>query len=174
MLSPQFDIYEKISEVISGSVLDVGCGTGFGTHLFTRSAIHITGIDLDLNAIKFAQRCFNNHKIKFFNSSIDDIITIGNKFDFITMIDVIEHIRDDRGMIEKCKNVLKDTGTLFLSTPNKLSRYRKSEYHIREYRPQELRDLLNKIFPIVDLLDFNMMPIESNYDNPIIGMCQCG
>lgn len=173
MLSPQFDIYEKIAGAISGRVVDIGCGTGFGTHLFTKNALNVTGIDVDPNAVKFAKRCFDNHKIKFFNMSVDDLIVIGNKFDFVTMIDVIEHVRDDDGMISKCKSLLCPTGILFVSTPNRLSRYRKSEYHVKEYSPDELRELLEKVFPVVDLLDYNLMPLESDHENPIIGMCQC-
>ena len=53
MLSPQFDIYEQISYVVNGKVLDVGCGSGFGTHLFTRQAKSVKGIDLDEDAINF-------------------------------------------------------------------------------------------------------------------------
>jgi len=173
MLSPQFDIYEKVSNVVNGEVLDVGCGTGFGANILTRWSSHVNGIDVDGHAVKFATRCFGNGKINFSMRSIEEQVHIGKKFDWVTMIDVLEHIHYDSGAIREVKKLLKDTGTLIISTPNRLSRYRKSENHVREYSPDELRDLLSKEFKIVDMLDFQLLPLENDFTNPIIGMCSC-
>lgn len=175
MMTPQFDIYEKFSEIVSGWVADIGSGTGFGTHLFTRNAKWVEGIDIDPHSVDFAKRCFENGKITFSVSSIEDFSKrqASPTFDYVTMVDVIEHIKDDFGAIKNCRNLLNGDGVFLISTPNKLSRYRKSDNHVREYSPDEMRTLLEHHFKAVELLDFNMNPIETEFENPIIGMCRC-
>lgn len=172
VLSPQFDIYEKVAEIVSGNVLDIGCGTGFGTHLLTRQADNVLGVDVDESAVNFARKAFSNHKIKFHSLDISaSFAHESNPYDFITMIDVIEHIRNDREVVHNCTKLLKSGGKLICSTPNRLSRYRKSEYHVREYSPKELEGLLLYQFPYVDIVDHKLEPIKSEYENPIIAIC---
>lgn len=171
MLSPQFDIYEQVSKVVHGEVADIGCGTGFGTQLFARNATMVNGYELDETALKFAERTFANGKVKFYSGDITSLENPVVPFDFVTMIDVIEHIRDDLAAVRACWRILKDNGIFICSTPNRLSRYRKSEYHVREYSPDELKTLMGKAFKRVDLLDFCLQPMESDHFNPIIAMC---
>lgn len=177
VLSPQFDIYEQVSKIVSKNVLDIGSGTGFGTHLFTRNADYVAGMDVDDKAVDFANRCFANGKISYFHG---DVVTgegqitanLALGFDFVTMIDVIEHIREDRKAVFAAKNfLLKENGTFICSTPNRKSRYRKGQYHIREYSPDELKSLMRDHFDSVSIVNFKLDPIETNYENPIVAIC---
>jgi hypothetical protein len=88
------------------------------------------------------------------------------------MIDVIEHIRQDHDAIKNCKRLLSKDGSFICSTPNRLSRYRKSDYHVREYSPDDLKKLLGSVFDNVGLVDFELQPLESEYTNPILAVCQ--
>ena len=113
MLSPQFDIYEQIAKVVNGKVADIGCGTGFGTHLLTRSAQYVRGFDVDDKAVAFAKRCFENHAINFEVASVGDAAErYEDRYDFVVMVDVIEHIREDSLAIQCCKKLLRNGGTL--------------------------------------------------------------
>jgi 2-polyprenyl-3-methyl-5-hydroxy-6-metoxy-1,4-benzoquinol methylase len=173
VLSPQFDIYEQAAKIVHGKVADIGSGTGFGTHLLTRNASQVDGYDVDEAAYNFAKRSFSNGHIEFYNESITGTI-VGNfigGYDFITMIDVIEHIQEDKLAVQNVRRILKDGGAFICSTPNRLSRYRKSDYHIREYSPDNLRGLLEGVFKSVTLMDYQLKPLESDYENPMIGMC---
>ena len=171
MLSPQFDIYEQVSKVIYGKVADIGSGTGFGTHLLVRNSDHVTGYEVDAAAMKFATRAFSNGKIKFISANICGAMP-KNEYEFVTMIDVIEHIEEDHIAVYNCSNMLVYGGTFICSTPNRLSRYRKSDYHAREYSPDELKNLLELVFETVKIVDHQLNPIETEYSNPIIGICQ--
>ena len=174
MLSPQFDIYEQVSKIVSGRVADVGSGTGFGTHLLARCADRVRGYEVDTMARDFAQRAFSNGSIQFYELDIcrtADVKRLQKMANFVTMIDVIEHIETDDIAIKNCKMLLMDNGIFICSTPNRLSRYRKSDYHVREYSPDELKSLLKSAFDNVEILDYQLKPIETEYANPIIGMC---
>lgn len=171
MLSPQFDIYEAVAKVVHGNVMDIGSGTGFGTHLLARNASKVVGCEIDKTALKFADKAFSNGNISFHSLDVTQPISPA-AYDYVTMIDVIEHIRNDLKAIQNCACLLHENGTFICSTPNRLSRYRKSAYHVREYSPDELRQLLSKVFKNVGLVDFQLQPMESEYTNPILAVCQ--
>lgn len=171
VLSPQFDLYDVLFGTVRGRVADIGFGTGFGTHLFSINADRVYGYDIDEGAIRFAQKVF---PMKNMNFQYGDIMAgIDEKdFDYITMIDVIEHLADDVCAIGNVKSMLFKHGTFVCSTPNRLSRYRKSENHQREYSPRELETLLGKVFNSVSLRDYKLEPLSSIYDNPILAVCR--
>ena len=172
MLSPQFDIYEQLSTQVHGKVADIGCGTGFGTHILTRKAKLVDGYEVDANALYFAKRVFSNGNLQFWKMDITELGNANMHYDCITMVDVIEHIEDDDQAVVNIERLLKSDGVFFCSTPNKDSRYRKSENHVREYSQNELFGLMINHFKTVDILDFKLEKSASRYDNPIVVRCR--
>ena len=170
VLSPQFDIYSQISGVVNGRVADVGFGTGFGTHLLMTNAKEVHGFEVDKDAIQFAKKVFPFKKLYFDYGDITK--EIPGQFDYVIMIDVIEHIKHDRKALENAKKMLAKNGTLILSTPNRLSRYRKAETHYREYAPKEFEGILKRVFVSVDLKNYHLEPLASDYENPILAICK--
>ena len=171
VLSPQFDIYTEVAKVIRGRVADVGFGTGFGTHLFSVNAKEVIGFEVDEGSINFAEKIFPLPKLRFAYGNIARGID-SNGFDFVTMIDVIEHLKYDKRVLQNAKKMLNKNGTLILSTPNRLSRYRKSANHVREYAPKELEHLCRKVFVSVSLRDHQLEPLASQYQNPLVAVCR--
>jgi len=170
VLSPQFDIYEQVSAIVRDKVADIGFGTGFGAHLLSLKAKEVYGFDCDEGAIQFASRVFPFKKLHFAYGDITK--GIDGKFDFVIMIDVLEHIKYDKKAIENVKKMMAKGGTFILSTPNRLSRYRKSENHVREYAPKELKGILKRFFISVNLKDYKFEPLASQYENPILAVCR--
>jgi SAM-dependent methyltransferase len=64
------------------SLLDVGCGQGFFSWLFSRNGIEVHGIDPSEAGIKAAQKLYGNDRVRF---SIGDVKTIEStgKFDCV-------------------------------------------------------------------------------------------
>jgi len=169
ILSPQADIYKQVSEITSGWIADVGCGLGFGSNLLFKNAKLVCGYDNNIEYLSFAKWSFP--KVKF----LEHDITRGPLpyvYDYIVCIDVIEHIEQDELAIKNIFQSLKKSGTLILSTPNRLSRYRKSEDHIREYNSDELKKLLQSQFSDVKLMGYGWTNIETNYENPLLAICR--
>ncbi len=171
VLSPQFDLYEQVSKVVRGNVADVGFGTGFGTHLLTINAHQVTGYEVDDCGIRFAEKVFPIPKLQFRHGDIIKGIDEG-PYDFIVMIDVIEHIKHDKPVLLNVKKMMGKGGTVIISTPNRLSRYRKSDAHVREYAPKEFEGLLKTAFVNVGLRTYTLEPLVSQYENPLIGVCR--
>ena len=171
VLSPQFDIYTEVSKLVRGRVADIGFGTGFGTHLLTVHTKEVVAFDIDEGGINFAEKVFPLPKLRFTYGDIDKGID-SNDFDYVTMIDVIEHMRYDKRILENAKKMMNENGMLILSTPNRLSRYRKSVAHVREYAPKELESLCRKVFVNVSLRDHQLEPLASQYQNPLVAICR--
>ena len=172
VLSPQFDLYEQVSKLVRGNVADIGFGTGFGTHLLTTNADSVTGYEVDDCGIRFAQRAFPISKLQFMHGDIQKGIDTGHLYNFIVMIDVIEHLKYDKQTLQNVKKLMAKGGTLVISTPNRLSRYKKAETHIREYAPKEFEALLKTAFVSVSLRDYKMELLTNQYENPMVGVCR--
>lgn len=65
VLSPQFDIYLNVANVVRDRVADIGFGTGFGTHLLQLKAKEVYAYEVDERAIRFAQLAFPFKSLHF-------------------------------------------------------------------------------------------------------------
>jgi len=171
VLSPQYDIYAEISKVVRDRVADIGFGTGFGTHLFNVKAKEVYGYEVDEDAVKFARAIFPFKNLYFEYGDITNGMP-GASFDYVVMIDVLEHIKQEMAALRNIKAMLNKGGTFIMSTPNRLSRYRKAENHQREYAPKELEGKLRRIFVNVSLRNYKMEPLVSATENPILAICR--
>tara|TARA_R110000868_G_scaffold132381_8_gene343332 strand:+ start:7180 stop:7863 length:684 start_codon:yes stop_codon:yes gene_type:complete len=96
------------------SILDVGMGQGKFLSLLQE---HYPSIDLhgaDAAAYDKLQNSNITRHIKDFNQEID----IEQKFDVVTSIEVIEHLRDPRHFVSQLAKLVKKDGTIIITTPN--------------------------------------------------------
>lgn len=127
----------------STSVLEVGCGVGYGARLLADFAKEVVAMDQDKEMNKFWRK-LNKKNLKFLTKIPKQ------KFDVVVCFEVIEHINEKN--VPDFIDILKEhcSGVMYLSTPRALpleqkSRNRQLE-HKKEYSPDELKDLLNKHF----------------------------
>jgi len=130
-------------------VLDVACGTGYGSQIISKQgrATRIIGIDISKKSIKYAKK---NYQEKNINFLIDDAQTLNsqkdNSFDLIISFETIEHIKSSEDFIKQTKRLLKKDGVLIISTPNTNTYPKGNKYHINELSPDEFRSLLKKYY----------------------------
>lgn len=92
------------------SLCDLGCGVGLYTNLFEQKGLEVIGVDVSVNAIKYARE--HNKSVEYIISNYMEYKP-SNKFDFVTMIycDFGLLTADDRGiMLDNVKSMLKDDG----------------------------------------------------------------
>jgi SAM-dependent methyltransferase len=140
----------------SKSVLDVGCGCGYGTHHMALAGSATTlGTDISAEAIEFAKA---NHQVPGLHFAVMDAyhLALGPSFELVTCFEVIEHVEDPERALEQISGAMADRGILLISTPNKENYVAGGEagsnpFHHREYCEDEFRDLLRSHFRSVTI-----------------------
>lgn len=111
--------FKKILKKISGEalkVLDAGGGTGWLLDRLkqTDKRIRFTQVvDIDPHAKEIAER--NGH---VYTQSTIEQFTADNKFDVVLLLNLVEHVADPLGVLNKCASLLSDQGVIVIKTPN--------------------------------------------------------
>lgn len=105
-------------------LLDVGCGTG---ELFTlplywtlkgKCKVGIHGIDLDPLSIERASFHKNRLGLNGIRFSRTAVEAIQESHDFVSLIEVLEHLENPSMMLNTIRDCLRPKGLLFMSTPH--------------------------------------------------------
>lgn len=136
-------------------VLDLGCGTGYGTTLLAESCAEITGVDYSAEAVAYASEHYGSPKCTFREGDALNTGLPDGSVDAVCSVQVIEHIEDQEGFIKEVLRVLAPGGRFVVATPNKATYSPDADvgfaYHYKEYRGQELADFLSGYFTSVGL-----------------------
>jgi len=132
-------------------VLEVGCGEGYGTSMLSKKAKKIIGIDVDKKIIEHASKKYGTEKCRFEVYDGKKIPYKNNVFDAVVSFQVIEHVKDDKNYVSEIWRVLRKNGIFLITTPNRTHRLKPGQkpwnrFHIREYYPEELENLLKNKF----------------------------
>lgn len=132
-------------------VLDIGCGTGYGTEELARTAAAATGIDSSVEAIAYAAEHYPD--VRFEIHSATDLSFEPGSFDLITAFEIIEHLPDWRALLSTAHRLLAPGGLFIVSTPNKhyyaeaRAASGPNPYHTHEFEYGEFRNALSEYFP---------------------------
>ena len=149
-------------------VLDLGCGTGYGTADLAQTATSAVGVDLAPEAIAYAADHFPS--ARFLQCSATAVPLPPGSFDLLTAFEVIEHLRDWRGLLAEAQRVLSPTGLLIVSTPNKRyyaetrAKSGPNPFHEHEFEFQEFQTALKEFFPHVQILFQDRVEAFAFYD----------
>jgi 2-polyprenyl-3-methyl-5-hydroxy-6-metoxy-1,4-benzoquinol methylase len=135
------------SRVGAGRVLDLGCGTGYGSAELARTGARVTGLDRVA-----AARESRGSGARFVRGELGGLPFAPASFDVVLSFQVIEHLLDPTDYLREITRVLRPSGTLLLSTPNLLQSDRENPYHVHEYAAQELEAALSRWFGAVEML----------------------
>ena len=151
--------YKEASKYISGTVLEIGCGEGYGINELARFSKKYIGVDKFDTYI--SDELKKNNDIIFHKMEIPPLLNIeDNSIDFVVTFQVIEHIQKDKFFLQEIHRVLKPGGKLLLTTPNKLMSLSRNPWHIREYTPAEMKNILDKYF--------NQNTVNGVYGNDLV------
>ncbi len=99
----------------SGSLLDVGCGTGLVSYEIARlrPALNVTGIDIDEKSIERARSYSKLPNVRYEAKLLGDI---SEKYDCISFMDLLHHVEetDATALIGECLRLIKPGGWLFI------------------------------------------------------------
>lgn len=156
------------------SVLDIGCGAGYGTFELAQSGHSAVGIDIALGAVVYGRAHYSQPNLSFLAASAAALPFADSTFDLVTGFEVIEHLSEWRGLLTEARRVLRPEGVFLVSTPNK-SYYTESRgtegpnpFHTHEFEFAEFQAALAEFFPSVTVLLQNHVEAFAFYpDGPL-------
>ena len=150
-------IYAGLRKIEKPNVLDVGSGYGFFRKVLNEKGWHHDGVDLSAYAINICEKEFH---FTTFKGTIEEFYEKTNqKYDIITMWDIIEHVDDPIAMLCTVNKLLKKDGICAIRTPNLMSiergvlgdfYYSLKAEHVNYFSPQSILLFVEKadLYPI--------------------------
>lgn len=151
-------VREKIRE--DSDVLDLGCASGYFAKELLQKNCRVWGIDADKGAIAEAKKYCKEVRVVDLDDFSPRFNRGGIKFDYILLLDVLEHLRNPDKLLKSLRRYLKSGGKVIISVPNiafislRLSHmmgkfdYQKTgimdESHVHFYTKKTLIDLITK------------------------------
>jgi ubiquinone/menaquinone biosynthesis C-methylase UbiE len=144
-------------------LVDIGCGTGANLPMLRRSvgeAGSVVGLDFSPLALAHAREELAH--LPDLGLSQGDAMQLplrDQSADCVTMLDVLEHLRDDKCALSEVARVLKPGGALILTVPayqHLWSAHDEALHHFRRYEKHELRARLREADLRVEKLSFAM------------------
>lgn len=128
-------------------ILDVGCGTGYGTSHLAESASIAVGVDLSRQAIRHARRHYRDRRVQFLRMNAESLAFADRSFDFVISTENFEHLTNHRANLREMSRVLADDGMLLLATPNmEMLLDVNNPYHTHEFSYEELSQIVQEFF----------------------------
>lgn len=135
----------------SRSVLDAGCGVGYGLQMMKGGGSSaLTGVDISAEAVE-ASRARLGQSARIEQADIAALPFEDRSFDLVLCFETIEHVTDQDAALDELRRVLRPTGMLAISSPNRDVYLQGNPHHTREYTPAELQDALGRRFGNVAL-----------------------
>lgn len=153
-----------LKEVLSkkDSIIDIGTGNGLFVELLSQAGFEdVSAHEIEGSDLSRIERIASGIYLDFDYTSIPS-----NKYDAVTLLDVVEHVIDPKYLINMCARILKKDGLIYFHTPvvtriDRLmyslqkvpflkkagiiwQRSRTSIFHLVNYTPKSLTLLLEK------------------------------
>lgn len=142
--------YHYAAGLVSGDVLEIGTGMGYGIEIIAPSATSYTTIDKSC-----AYDASLPDNTRFQQMEVPPIGFADESFDYVISFQVIEHIKRDKDFMKEVSRVLRKGGKFIVSTPNAPMSLTRNPWHIREYTEQQLRNLLASDFSSIEAYGVN-------------------
>jgi SAM-dependent methyltransferase len=154
--------YRALLPFVHGAtVLEAGCGEGYGAAALRDRARQVIALDADAPAAEHAARTYpavdvvrgDLHQLPFADGAVE----------VVTNLQVIEHLHDQESFVAECARVLRPAGTLLLTTPNRITFSPGRDtplnpFHTRELSAGELAELLERDFVVTRMMGLGHGP----------------
>ncbi len=141
--------YRQAARRVSGRVLEIGTGGGYGVETLAPAAVSLITVDkrapegVDVSVLG---------NVEFRRMKVPPIDLPSGVFDFVVSFQVIEHLRDDFAFLDEVWRVLRPGGKFIVTTPNAPMSLTRNPWHVREYTAGEFSSLMESRFAGVEAM----------------------
>jgi SAM-dependent methyltransferase len=146
---------------LNKTVLDAGCGAGYGADLIATVAAKVIAVDRDADVIRHDRSLYSRrNNLDFAVMDVCRLALASNHFDLVVSFEVFEHLEPESAdsYVREMRRLCRPGGSLILSTPNRLveAPHLRSagivyEHHVNSVSPAELKRALSPHFSRVTL-----------------------
>jgi SAM-dependent methyltransferase len=139
-------VYQRLAQRCAGrDVLEAGFGEGYGADLLAGIARSVIGVDYDESAVAHVRARYP--RVQVVHGNLAQLPLPDASVDVVVNFQVIEHLWDQPEFVGECRRVLRPSGVLMMSTPNRITFTPGSDtpinpFHTRELNAAELTELL--------------------------------
>jgi len=140
-------VYQRLVQRCAGrDVLEAGCGEGYGADLIAEVARRVTAVDYDEATVAHVRARYP--RVRVIHGNLAELPLPDRSVDVVVNFQVIEHLWDQPQFIGECARVLRPSGLLMVSTPNRITFTPGRDtpinpFHTRELNADELMELLH-------------------------------
>jgi SAM-dependent methyltransferase len=140
-------VYQRLATLCVGrDVLEAGCGEGYGADLIAGSARRVVAVDYDEAAVAHVRGRYP--RVEVMQANLAELPLPDASMDVVVNFQVIEHLWDQGQFVRECARVLRPSGLLLISTPNRITFSPGRDtpinpFHTRELNAAELTELLS-------------------------------
>jgi SAM-dependent methyltransferase len=139
-------VYQRLaSRCADLDVLEAGCGEGYGADLISRVARRVIALDYDETTVAHVRAHYP--RVEVMHGNLAELPLADASVDVVVNFQVIEHLWDQTQFVRECARVLRPSGLLMVSTPNRITFSPGRDtpinpFHTRELNADELSRLL--------------------------------
>jgi 2-polyprenyl-6-hydroxyphenyl methylase/3-demethylubiquinone-9 3-methyltransferase len=102
-------------------LLDIGCGGGLLSEPMARLGAEVTGVDAAARNIPVARAhaAQSELAIDYRQGTAEDLAAVGERFDVVLNMEVVEHVPDPAAYLAACRALLRPGGLMICSTINR-------------------------------------------------------
>jgi SAM-dependent methyltransferase len=149
-------VYSFFARFVTGKrVLDLGCGTGYGSrHLLESGAAAVVGVDADRKAIRYARRRFAGDGLAFRVEDAEELPASLGRFEVVVSSNVLEHLERPERALDAAARLLPQDGLLLAAVPpivddGTLRENQRNPFHRSNLYLWQWHDLLAQRFSMV-------------------------
>ena len=130
-------VYQQSAPRCAGlEVLEAGCGEGYGADLISRVARRVIALDYDQTTVAHVRARYP--RVEVMHGNLAELPLADASVDVVVNFQVIEHLWNQTQFVRECARVLRPSGLLMVSTPNRITFSPGRDTPINPFHPREL------------------------------------
>ncbi len=119
-------------------VLDIACGSGYGSAILAECAGHVTGVDIAADVVESNKKFYSMPNLDFRSGRAEKLEFGDGSFDVVVSFETIEHLPESGQelFLSEIRRVLAPGGLLVISSPDKKyytdAKHLFNEFHLHE------------------------------------------
>jgi 2-polyprenyl-3-methyl-5-hydroxy-6-metoxy-1,4-benzoquinol methylase len=143
--------YEVAAELCAGArVLDLCCGTGYGSRVLARTAASVHGVDVAEEAVAAARALLTGDEAERVTFERGDALEFlsalpAGRFDAIVCFEGLEHLPEPDPVVEELARLAGGGARLVVSVPNSRGFDERNEFHVTDFGHEEMEAVAKRL-----------------------------